>query len=110
MDEHIKSAIIDALVAHLTERVPTANPRPMYGGTVFELVADTPKSRIGGVYAYEAHVSLELAEGATLEDPLNVLEGGGKRRRHIKLRSLSDIEDKRCFDYLDRAVALHLGS
>lgn len=101
----VKTFIKDALVKHLMRQAPSANPRPMYGGTVFELETDNPKSRVGGVYIYEHHVSLELAEGASFADTYGVLEGTGKHRKHIKLRQLSDVEDKHCFHYLDVAIA-----
>ena len=105
MEENVKAMIADALVRHLMQRVSNANPRPMYGGTVFELEVDNPKSRIGGVYAYDGHVSLEFAQGKCLVDQHGVLDGHGKHRRHIKLRSMSDIDDMHCKHYLDLAIA-----
>ena len=104
MDEHLKVMVRDALIEHLLKRAPDANLRSMYGGTVFELDRDNPRSRIGGVFAYANHVSLEFSHGASFEDPHDVLEGNGKLRRHIKLRALSDICDKQCHHYLDVAI------
>lgn len=109
MDDQVKTMIREALVAHLLKRVPDANLRAMYGGTVFELERDTPASRIGGVFASTNHVSLEFSKGASFADPHGVLEGTGKLRRHIKLRALSDIDEKRCYHYLDLAIANHRG-
>lgn len=106
MDERTKTMIQDALVSHLLALAPDANPRSMYGGIVFELEVDNSKSRIGGVYAYDAHVSLEFAQGTSLNDRHGVLEGSGKFRRHVKLRALSDLEDKRCMEYLEHAIML----
>lgn len=105
VDQTIQALIEDELVGHLMTQAPTANPRPMYGGTVFELEKDNPKSRIGGVYSYEHHVSVEFAQGTSLHDAHGVLEGTGKYRRHIKLRRISDINDKFCCHYLDLAIA-----
>lgn len=109
MDEHEKPLIKDVLIEHLLMRVPGANLRAMYGGTVFELEPDTPASRIGGVFASTNHVSLEFSKGASFDDRHGVLEGTGKLRRHIKLRALSDIDAKRCYHYLDLAIANHRG-
>ena len=107
LNEPTKALIEDVLVKYVISRVPTANPRPMYGGTIFELEADSPKSRIGGVYCYENHVSVEFAHGSFLRDTHGVLEGNGKQRRHIKLHRLSDINDKHCCDYIDLAIAFY---
>ena len=39
-----------------------------------------------------AHVNLGFPRGGTLPDPNKVLKGDGKTMRHIKLRSLADVE------------------
>ena len=109
MDAQVQDSIRDALAAHVTAAMPGASLRAMYGGTVFELEPGNAKSRIGGVYAYDGHVSLELAKGAKLSDPLGVLEGSGKQRRHIKLRALADVAGKGCGGYLDQAIAFFAG-
>lgn len=57
-----------------------------------------------GVFAYKAHVSVEFGDGAAMDDPFGCLEGSGKGRRHIKLRSLADMADKRLADYLPLAL------
>lgn len=38
------------------------------------------------VNAFTAHVNLGFYEGASIDDPLVLLEGTGKRMRHVKLR------------------------
>lgn len=40
---------------------------------------------------HRAHVNLQLADGALLEDPTGIVEGTGKRIRHVKCRSLDDV-------------------
>ncbi len=37
-------------------------------------------------------LNLSAKQGADLDDPHELLEGGGKLLRHIKMRSLADIE------------------
>jgi Domain of unknown function (DU1801) len=37
------------------------------------------------------HVNVQLADGATLDDPANIVDGMGKRIRHVKCRSLDDV-------------------
>jgi hypothetical protein len=40
----------------------------------------------GYVNAFRAHVNVGFFHGATLPDPAGLLEGTGKRMRHVKLR------------------------
>ncbi len=102
MDGAAIAAEIRALVAAL---VPGAGARAMYGGTMFELVPGDFSTAFAGVFVYRAHVSVEFGRGAQLDDPLGVLEGKGRARRHVKLRCLGDIADKGVRDYLVRAAA-----
>ncbi len=46
-------------------------------------VRDAP---FGYVNAFKAHASIGFFHGAMLADPANLLEGAGKRMRHVKLR------------------------
>lgn len=71
-----------------------------YGGLIFE----RDNQLIGGVFIYKNHASLEFSEGARFEDPHTVLEGKGKYRRHIKLVSTGDVEEKHCADYIKQAL------
>ncbi|MFV0292876.1 MAG: DUF1801 domain-containing protein [Paracoccus sp. (in: a-proteobacteria)] len=107
MDDATKAKIISNLEEITIQLAPDANLRPMYGGTVVELETDNPKSRIGGFYGYADYVSFEFANGVQFEDPEGVLEGAGKSRRHVKLRSADDIKTKTCKRFLDQAVALY---
>jgi hypothetical protein len=40
---------------------------------------------------HTAHVNVQLADGAQLPDPAGIVEGTGKRIRHVKCRSLEDV-------------------
>ena len=106
MDDATKAEIIDRMEKMITELAPDANLRPMYGGTMVELETGNPKSRIGGFYVYADYVSFEFANVVQFEDPDGVLEGTGKYRRHVKLRSAEDIKTGTCKRFLDQAVAL----
>lgn len=46
-------------------------------------VGDAP---FGYVNAFKAHASVGFFQGATFADPTGLLEGAGKRMRHVKLR------------------------
>lgn len=44
-----------------------------------------------GLIPHNAHVNVQLADGALLDDPSAIIEGTGKRIRHVKCRSLEDV-------------------
>jgi len=44
-----------------------------------------------GLIAHTAHVNVQLADGALLDDPTGIVEGTGKRIRHVKCRTLDDV-------------------
>jgi hypothetical protein len=41
---------------------------------------------------HRAHVNVQLADGALLDDPTGIVEGTGKRIRHVKCRSRDDVD------------------
>ncbi len=93
-------ALVNAARETVSAAVPTASERVMYGGFMFS----APKP-FCGVFAYTEHVSVEFGAGARLADPHGVLEGKGKLRRHIKLRTLDDVAARHLRDYVGRAWA-----
>jgi len=42
------------------------------------------------IIAHKTWVNLQLADGAELPDPDGIVEGTGKRTRHVKVRSVDD--------------------
>jgi Domain of unknown function (DU1801) len=44
-----------------------------------------------GLIPHGAHVNVQLADGALLDDPTGIVEGTGKRIRHVKCRSVDDV-------------------
>jgi hypothetical protein len=40
------------------------------------------------IIAHRSHVNVQLADGADLPDPAGLIEGTGKRIRHVKIRSV----------------------
>lgn len=62
------------------------------GADVRELLHDGhPTACVGDaafayVDAFSAHANIGFFQGASLEDPAGLLEGAGKRMRHVKLR------------------------
>jgi hypothetical protein len=56
--------------------------------------------------AFTRHVTLELFYGAQLDDSLGRVEGVGKMTRHIKLRSLADVDADYLADLLRQSIEL----
>ena len=89
---------VRALLAQL--HGPALAEEVKYGGILFAVGG----VQFGGVFAYQGHVSVEFGHGARINDPFGHLEGSGKGRRHLKLRSVDDIAGKRLADYLPMAL------
>ncbi len=51
------------------------------------------------------YVNLMFAQGTTLPDPEQILEGTGKRARHVKLQSADDVEKPAVRTLLAAAIA-----
>jgi len=49
-------------------------------------IACVEDAAFGYVNAFSAHVNVGFFYGAALDDPAGLLEGAGKRMRHVKLR------------------------
>ena len=73
------------------ETCPELTETIKYGGIVFLKDNDL----VGGIFVYKAHLSIEFGRGAELADPDSILEGKGQFRRHIKLRQIADVGEKR---------------
>ena len=78
---------------------PKTDERMMYGGIMFSLKED-----FGGVFVRKNHISFEFGKGFTMNDPDKLLEGTGKFRRHLKIKSLSDVRDKNVEYFVRQAV------
>ena len=70
------------------------------GDDVVELIHDgCPTACVGDaafayVNAFRRHVNVGFFLGAGLPDPAGLLEGTGKRMRHVKLRPGADVDSK----------------
>jgi hypothetical protein len=56
-----------------------------------------------GVFAYKEHVTIEFGSGAKIADDIGLLEGAGKGRRHLKLKTVAEIKSKKLVEYLTLA-------
>ena len=60
----------------------------MHDGHPVACVGDAP---FGYVNVFKAHVNVGFFLGAELEDPAGLLEGSGRRMRHVKVRPGADL-------------------
>lgn len=102
-DTQLKSSAQCDLVISLRELFLNANPDLVedikYGGLAFSLSG----SLVGGIYTYKEHISIEFSNGASFADTDSVLEGGGKKRRHLKIHSQDDVAGKKAAYFIDQA-------
>jgi hypothetical protein len=81
------------------------------GGDVRELMHDgCPTACVGDaafgyVNAFTDHVNVGFFFGALLNDPAHLIEGTGKRGRHVKLRPGSEVERAALAQLVDAAYA-----
>lgn len=104
--EFDSDAIRDTLIEVITEIAPDAVLVNRYGGLVFEAQAGVHRSIFCGIFEFTAHVGLEFNRGAQLGDPDGLLEGNGRYRKHIKLRSVEDIAARGVAGFVAQAYAL----
>jgi hypothetical protein len=96
----LKATLVKSVRSLYADAQPAIEETFIYGGIGFFL----GKELIGGVFAHTNHVSVEFSTGNGLSDPARCLEGKGKSRRHLKLRQITDLEDKQVGSFV-RQVA-----
>jgi hypothetical protein len=72
----------------------------MHDGCPVACVEDAP---FGYVNSFTRHVNIGFFHGATLADPAGLLEGSGKRMRHVKLKPGPDLNTAALCDLIDAA-------
>ncbi len=90
---------VEAVRALVNKTIESASEEVKYGGILF-----TSGVQFAGVFSYKTHVTVEFGNGAKIIDPFGFLEGTGKGRRHIKLMSVAQIQDKKLAQYLPLAL------
>jgi len=81
------------------------------GDEVRELVHDGCPTACFGDYpfgyvgVYAAHVNVGFFQGASLRDPAGLLQGAGKRMRHVKLRPDVSVDEAALLALIEDAFA-----
>jgi hypothetical protein len=79
------------------------------GNDVLELMHDgcpvacIDEAPFGDVNSFKSHVNVGFFKGAALRDPTGLLQGSGKRMRHVKLRPGLEIDESSLSDLIDAA-------
>ena len=80
--------------------VPAASESIKWGMPVYEQGGSVCSLRAG-----KGYVALQFGTiGTSLVDPDSLLEGSGKRARHVKIRSTSDIDKQRFTSWIKQAA------
>jgi hypothetical protein len=90
--------LIFSLLPDATEHVDTGNKVVAYG------TGGRMKGMVFYISAHKAHANIGLF-GADLPDPNGIMEGTGKRLRHVKLRSPEDVDRPALRSLLETAIA-----
>jgi hypothetical protein len=75
-------------------------------------IACVDEAAFGYVDAFSAHVNVGFFQGASFDDPAGLLEGTGKRMRHVKIRWGQPVNDAALHDLITAAyrdMRLRLG-
>jgi hypothetical protein len=74
----------------------------MHDGCPVVCVDDAP---FGYVNVFRAHANVGFFHGAELVDPMGLLEGSGKRMRHVKVKPNADLDSRALGALIDAAYA-----
>ncbi len=97
-------ALMQALRAEVKTVLPDAAEQVKYGGLLF--APNAAAQPIGGLFAYQSHVTLEFSQGARLPDPQRRLLGSGKYRRHLRFEPGSAVDPQLLQTFVLAAAAL----
>lgn len=97
-------ALMQALRAAVKAALPDVAEQVKYGGLLF--APNAASQPIGGLFAYQSHVTLEFSQGARLPDPQRQLLGEGKHRRHLRFELKGAIDTQLLHTFVLAAAAL----
>lgn len=97
--------LVEALYQQIRQHTPDLIEQVKYGGILFSRT-EAESSSVCGLFMYTAHISLEFSQGVHLNDPQRQLEGSGKYRRHLKFKTLDDLELKHPLHFINLALQM----
>lgn len=100
---HVRQLIL-SILPDAVEQVDTGNQLVAYYSAGAAM-----KDRVFYISAHKAHANIGLF-GVGLPDLEGLMEGTGKRLRHVKLRRIEDVDRPALRALLEEAVSAHTGS
>ncbi|MHC4778578.1 MAG: DUF1801 domain-containing protein [Planctomycetota bacterium] len=97
-----RSTIVKKLRAIVRKAAPAAKESVKWAQPVFEM-----NGPFCYIRAHSSHVNLGFFRGAEIKDTSGILEGTGEQMRHVKIRSLNDIDEAGISKLLKAAVTLN---
>ncbi len=95
-----KKEIVKALREIILSIDPSLNESLKWKQPVY-----SKKEDICYIFPTGGHVNLGFYRAIELKDPKNLLEGTGKNMRHIKIRSLEDIDKEYFWELVSDAIS-----
>lgn len=100
------SSIVHLLRSLLRDNFPEAIEQIDYPAKMLAYgFKNTYKDMICVIMPYKNWVNLGFPRGASLPDPLNLLDGTGKRARHVKISSIDEIDLPALVDLIRASIA-----
>jgi hypothetical protein len=66
------------------------------------------KGHVCAIVIHKDHVNLQFARGTELDDPERILEGTGKKIRHVKINNTKEINSDKLKNLVVEAVNLNI--
>ena len=95
-----------ALRELVLEAVPDAGERLQTSRRDVSYRVGGSKQQFCAIAPCRSHVNLYFHQGADLEDPKQLLEGTGENMRHVKIRTVRDINAEALVPLMTAAAAL----
>ena len=93
-------AIVSRLRALMKKHAPAAKEGISYG-----ILAWKMPRMVAVVNATKSHITFAFSGGAAFDDKHGLLQGVGKASKHVKLKTVADINATALRDYIKQAVA-----
>ena len=87
----------------ILEQVPDMNEVIKWKNLFYE-----KKGFVCAIVIHKDHVNLQFARGTELEDPEGILEGNGKKIRHVKINNTKEINSNILKNMVVEAVKLNI--
>jgi uncharacterized protein DUF1801 len=103
-------AIEDALRVAIRSEFPEVDEQVDFGNKLIAYGRSMKlRDLMFAVIAHREHVNLQLADGVALPDPTGIVEGTGKRIRHVKIRTLEVAQSSAVRDLIRTQIAARPG-